>query len=186
MAKSSALSMLSVINAVLDFSTMEAGKLELEMISFSLRSSIGTMLKSLGMRADQKGIELTADIPAVVPDHVIGDPMRLQQILTNLIDNAIKFTKSGDVMLRVEVESETDARHCLHFDAFTQADSISTHAYGGSGLGLAIASHLVHKMGGRIWLDSIVGKGTTFHFTVQLAVQQTPRTRGSARQFQHA
>ena len=192
MAKSSALSLLGLINDILDFSKIEAGKLDLEAISFSLRSCIGSMLKPLGVRADKKGIELTADISAMVPDHVIGDPMRLRQILNNLIDNAIKFTERGDVMLRVAVESETDGRHYLHFsvadtgmgiptekqalifDAFTQADGTTTRTYGGTGLGLAIASQLVQQMGGRIWLESTVGEGTTFHFTAQLAVRQTP------------
>jgi signal transduction histidine kinase/CheY-like chemotaxis protein len=192
MAKSSALSLLGLINDILDFSKIEAGKLELEVIGFSLRSCIGSMLKPFGVRADNRGIELTADIPAVVPDHVIGDPMRLRQILNNLIDNALKFTKSGDVMLRVTVESAQDAEHCLHFsvadtgigippakqalifDAFTQADGTTTRTYGGTGLGLAIASQLVGKMGGRIWVESTVGEGTTFHFTIRVAVCQTP------------
>ena len=192
MAKSSALSLLGLINDILDFSKIEAGKLELEAISFSLRDCIGTMLKPLGMRADQKGLELTADIPAGVPDHLIGDPMRLRQILMNLTDNAIKFTEKGDVMLRVAVESATDAEHCLHFsiadtgigipaskqalifDAFAQADGTTTRTYGGTGLGLAIASQLVRQMGGRIWVESTVGEGTTFHFTARLPVRHTP------------
>jgi signal transduction histidine kinase len=115
MAKSSAYALLGLINDILDFSKIEAGKLELEAISFSLRDCIGAMLKPLGMRADQKGLELTADIPAKVPDHLVGDPMRLRQILINLIDNAIKFTESGDVMLRVAVESASDDKFCLQF-----------------------------------------------------------------------
>ena len=192
LAKSSALSLLGLINDILDFSKIEAGKLELEAISFSLRSCVGAMVKSLGIRADQKGIELTADIPAMVPDHVIGDPMRLRQILSNLTDNAIKFTERGDVMLRVAVESATESGRCLHFsiadtgigipaekqalifDAFAQADGTTTRTYGGTGLGLAIATQLVQQMGGRIWVESTVGKGTTFHFTAQLAVRETP------------
>jgi len=192
MAKSSALSLLRLINDILDFSKIEAGKLELEAIGFSLRSCLGAMLKSHGIAADQKGLELTADIPAVVPDHVIGDPMRLRQILSNLTDNAIKFTQRGDVMLRVAVEPATDAGHCFHFsiadtgigippekqslifDAFAQADGTTTRIHGGTGLGLAIASQLARQMGGRIWVESTVGVGTTFHFTAQLGVQQTP------------
>jgi PAS domain S-box-containing protein len=166
MAKSSALSLLALINDILDFSKIEAGKLELEAISFSLRDCIGTMLKPLGLRADQKGLELTADIPAEVPDHVIGDPTRLRQILINLTDNAIKFTQRGDVMLRVAVESATADEHGLHFsvsdtgmgippekqalifEAFAQADGTTTRTHGGTGLGLAIASQLVRHMGG--------------------------------------
>jgi signal transduction histidine kinase len=115
MAKSSAHALLGLINDILDFSKIEAGKLELEAISFSLRDCIGIMLKPLGMRADQKGLELTADILAEVPDHLIGDPLRLRQILINLTDNAIKFTERGDVILRVAVESATDKERCLHF-----------------------------------------------------------------------
>ena len=188
MAKSSALSLLSLINDILDFSKIEAGKLELEAISFSLRECIGTMLKPLGIRADQKGIELTADLPAEVPDHLIGDSMRLRQILLNLTDNAIKFTARGDVMLRVAVDSTTDEAHCLHFtvtdtgigipqekqalifEAFAQADGTTTRLHGGTGLGLAIASQLVRQMGGRIWVESTAGQGTTFHFTALLPV----------------
>jgi signal transduction histidine kinase/CheY-like chemotaxis protein len=191
MAKSSALSLLVLINDILDFSKIEAGKLELEAISFSLRGCLGAMLKPLGLRADQKGLELTADIPATVPDHVIGDPMRLRQILINLIDNAIKFTASGDVMLRVAVESANDLEHCLHFsvsdsgigipaekqalifEAFSQADGTTTRTYGGTGLGLAIATQLVRQMRGRIWVESIVGEGTTFHFTAQMPIRLT-------------
>ena len=192
MAKSSALSLLGLINDILDFSKIEAGKLELEAISFSLRHCLGSILKPLGVRADQKGLELTADIAAVVPDHLIGDPMRLRQILINLTDNAIKFTERGDVTLGVTVESATDDEHCLHFtiadtgvgipeekralifEAFAQADGTTTRTYGGTGLGLSIASQLVQHMGGRIWVESTVGKGTTFHFTVRMPVRHTP------------
>ena len=192
MAKSSALSLLGLINDILDFSKIEAGKLELEAISFSLRHCLGSMLKPLGVRADQKGLELTADIAAVVPDHLIGDPMRLRQILINLTDNAIKFTERGDVTLGVTVESARDDLHCLHFtiadtgvgipeekrvlifEAFAQADGTTTRTYGGTGLGLSIASQLVQHMGGRIWVESTLGKGTTFHFTVRMPVRHTP------------
>jgi signal transduction histidine kinase/CheY-like chemotaxis protein/HPt (histidine-containing phosphotransfer) domain-containing protein len=192
MAKSSALSLLGLINDILDFSKIEAGKLELEAISFSLRDCLGSMLKPLGIRADQKGLELTADISSVVPDHLIGDPMRLRQILTNLTDNAIKFTERGDVVLSVTVDSETGDEHCLHFsitdtgvgipakkqksifEAFEQADGTTTRTYGGTGLGLSIASQLVRHMGGKIWVESTVGEGTTFHFTVQMPVRHTP------------
>jgi PAS domain S-box-containing protein len=192
MAKSSAYALLGLINDILDFSKIEAGKLELEAISFSLRDCIGAMLKPLGMRADQKGLELTADIPAKVPDHLVGDPMRLRQILINLIDNAIKFTESGDVMLHVAVESASDDKFCLQFsisdtgsgiptakqarifEAFTQADGSTTRTHGGTGLGLGIASQLVGQMGGRIWVESTVDAGTTFHFTVRLPVRYTP------------
>ena len=192
MAKSSAHSLLGLINDILDFSKIEAGRMELEEISFSLRHCLGTMLKPLGLRADQKGLELTADIPFEVPDHVIGDPMRLRQILINLTDNAIKFTERGDVMIRVRVDSATDAAHCFHFsvtdtgigipvekqglifEAFKQADGSTTRTYGGTGLGLAIAGQLVTHMGGRVWVESAPGQGTTFHFTVPMPVRATP------------
>jgi signal transduction histidine kinase len=192
MAKSSALSLLGLVNDILDFSKIEAGKIELEAISFSLRDCLAAMLKPLGIRADKKGLELTANIAAVVPDDVIGDPMRLRQILINLTDNAIKFTPRGDVTVGVTVESVTDDEHCLHFtitdtgigipeekrtvifEAFAQADGTTTRTYGGTGLGLSIASQLVRQMGGSIWVESTVGEGTTFHFTVRLPVLRTP------------
>ena len=192
MARTSATTLLGLINDILDFSKIEAGKLELEAIAFNLRDCIGTMLKPLGIRADQKGLELTADIAADVPYQVIGDPMRLRQILINLTDNAIKFTRQGDVMLRVAVESTSEEEHCLHFsvtdtgigipaekqalifEAFAQADGTTTRTYGGTGLGLAIASRLVEQMRGRIWVESIPGDGTTFHFAARFAAGKAP------------
>jgi two-component system sensor histidine kinase/response regulator len=205
MVRTSARALLGLINDILDFSKIEAGKLELEATTFSLRDCIGTMLKPLGMRAEQKGLELTADILANVPDTLIGDPMRLRQILINLADNAIKFTKRGDVMLRVAVESGAEDEHYLRFsvtdtgigipaakqalifEAFAQADASTTRTYGGTGLGLSISSQLVRKMGGRLWVKSTVGKGTTFHFTARLPARPTspPVTRRSdSRQLQ--
>jgi two-component system, sensor histidine kinase and response regulator len=196
MARSSAYALLGLLNDILDFSKIEAGKLELEATSFSLRACVGGMLKALGTSADQKGLELTADIPATVPDHLIGDPMRMRQILINLVDNAIKFTERGDVMLRVEVESVTVKSQCLHFsvsdtgvgilpakqvqifEAFTQADGSTTRTHGGTGLGLAIVAQLVGQMGGRIWVESTLYTGTTFHFTVQLPVREKPIAGG--------
>jgi two-component system sensor histidine kinase/response regulator len=192
MVKFSADSLLGLINNILDFSKIEAGKLDLEAISFSLRNCLGTLLKPLGMRADTKGLELTADIRPDVPDHLVGDPLRLRQILLNLTDNAIKFTARGDVTLRVGVEGATEAGRCLHFsitdtgigiplekqalifEAFAQADGTTTRTYGGTGLGLTIASQLVRQMGGRIWVESTPGIGTTFHFTACLPMRDTP------------
>ncbi len=192
MAKSSAHALLTLINDILDFSKIEAGKLHLETIGFGLRDCIGTMLKPLGLRASQKGLELTAYIPSEVPDHLIGDPMRLRQILINLTDNAIKFTERGDVMLSVALEAGTDHEPILHFsvtdtgigiakekqaqifEAFSQADGSTTRTHGGTGLGLAIASQLVRQMGGRIWVESTAGEGTAFHFTAQLPARDTP------------
>jgi len=192
MVKSSANSLLGLINDILDFSKIEAGKLELESIAFSLRDCIAGMLKPLGIRADQKGLELVADIPANVPDHLVGDPMRLRQILINLTANAIKFTESGEVIVSVIVETEFNGESYLRFsvadtgigipaekqeaifEAFAQADGSTTRTYGGTGLGLSIASQLIQKMRGRVWIDSKVGEGTTFHFTACFGVRDMP------------
>jgi PAS domain S-box-containing protein len=189
MVKSSAHSLLGLINDILDFSKIEAGKLELESIDFSLRDCIGALLKPLGIRADQKGLELVADIASDVPDHLVGDPMRLRQILINLTDNAVKFTERGEVVVTVTNQAVANGESHLHFsiadtgigiplekqnaifEAFAQADGSTTRTYGGTGLGLSIASCLIQKMHGRIWIESKVGEGTTFHFTARLAVQ---------------
>jgi PAS domain S-box-containing protein len=192
MVKSSAHSLLGLINDILDFSKIEAGKLELESTDFSLRDCIAGMLKPLGVRADQKGLELVADIPANVPDHLVGDPMRLRQVLINLTDNAIKFTSRGEVVVKVISQPVVNADGELHFsvtdtgigiprekqsaifEAFAQADGSTTRTYGGTGLGLSIASQLINKMCGRIWIESKVGEGTTFHFTARFGVRDTP------------
>ncbi|MDP9004573.1 MAG: response regulator, partial [Verrucomicrobiota bacterium] len=189
MVKSSAHSLLGLINDILDFSKIEAGKLELEMIDFSLRDCIGGMLKPLGIRADQKGLELAAEVFPDVPDDLVGDPTRLRQILINLTDNAIKFTAQGEVVLKVIIEAAADGARQFHFsvadtgigippekqsaifEAFAQADGSTTRTYGGTGLGLSIASQLIQKMQGRIWIESKVGEGTTFHFTARLSVR---------------
>ncbi|MEY2529426.1 MAG: two-component system, sensor histidine kinase and response regulator, partial [Verrucomicrobiota bacterium] len=190
MVKSSADSLLGLINDILDFSKIEAGMLELEAIDFSLRDCIGGVLKPLGLRADQKGLELVADIPAGVPDHFVGDSMRLRQVLINLTANAIKFTEHGEVVIKVDSQPAPDGESELHFsvvdtgigipaekqktifEAFAQADGSTTRTHGGTGLGLSIASQLIQKMRGKIWLESKVGEGTTFHFTARLSVQQ--------------
>ena len=192
MVKSSAHSLLSLINDILDFSKIEAGKLDLESIDFSLRDCIGVLLKPLSIRANQKGLELVADIPPEVPDHLVGDPMRLRQILVNLTDNAIKFTQNGEVVVRVINEPAPNGESSLHFsvsdtgigipaeeqnaifEAFAQGDGSTTRTHGGTGLGLSIASQLIRQMHGRIWIESEVGKGATFHFTARLGVRGTP------------
>jgi signal transduction histidine kinase/ActR/RegA family two-component response regulator len=188
MVKSSARSLLGLINDILDFSKIEAGKLELESIDFSLRHCIGGLLKPLGIRADQKGLELVADISPDVPDNLVGDPLRLRQILMNLTENAIKFTERGQVVVKVIRQPASRGQSQLHFSisdtgigipaekqsaiflAFEQADGSTTRTYGGTGLGLSIASQLIHKMQGRIWIESKVGEGTTFHFTARFGV----------------
>jgi two-component system sensor histidine kinase/response regulator len=207
LVKKSADSLLAVINDILDFSKVEAGRLELDTIAFSLRDHLGDTLNTLAPRAYQKGLELAGHVAADVPDTVLGDPVRLGQILVNLVGNALKFTERGEVVVSVEREAQSAERQdyvteyqpdsaprsalcALHFtvrdtgigvppdkrelifDPFTQADGSTTRQYGGTGLGLAIARRLVEMMGGRIWIDSEPGKGSTFHFTVRLGVQK--------------
>ena len=185
--RSSAESMMTVINDILDFSKIEAKKLELESIDFDLRDCVGEAARTLALGAQQKGLELACDIASAVPATVCGDPIRLRQILLNLIGNAIKFTTQGEVIVRVEPKPAAGPEVDLHFqvidtgigispekqtkifDAFTQADGSSTRNYGGTGLGLTISSRLVEMMNGRIWVESEQGKGSNFHFTVRLA-----------------
>jgi len=183
MVKTSADSLLVLINDILDFSKIEAGKLELEMIDFLLTESLGETLKLMALRAHQKGLELAWRVAPEVPDRLKGDVGRLRQVLINLLGNAIKFTERGEVVLEVEKEAEDANGVLLHFrvrdtgigipkekqqlvfEAFTQADSSATRKYGGTGLGLAITSRLVELIGGKIWVESEPGKGSTFHFT---------------------
>ncbi len=182
MALSSAQSLLVVINDVLDFSKIEAGKLELDSIEFNLRDSLEQTVKSFVPRARDKGLNFDSEVHPAVPAAVCGDPLRLRQIVTNLLGNALKFTDTGGVVLRVEVESRENGRVRLHFsvsdtgigipaekqrsifDAFAQADSSMTRKFGGTGLGLSISTRLVQLMGGRIWLESTPGQGAVFHF----------------------
>ncbi|MFO0864755.1 MAG: PAS domain S-box protein [Gemmataceae bacterium] len=182
-------SLLTVINDILDFSKIEAGKLDMEAIDFELRSVIGTTSKTLSVRAYEKGLELAYHVLQEVPDGLVGDPGRLRQVLVNLIGNAIKFTERGEVVVRVErVESDNSdvilkfsvadtgigiphEKQRLIFEAFSQADGSVTRKYGGTGLGLAISSHLVERMGGRIWVESDSGKGSTFCFTARFGAQ---------------
>jgi two-component system, sensor histidine kinase and response regulator len=190
LAKVSADSLLSLINDVLDYSKIEAGKLEIDAINFSLGDSLGDTMKTLSLRAHQKGLELAFEIEPSVPDALVGDPGRLRQIIINLVGNGIKFTEQGEVVVYVKTESRTHDRAELHFtvadtgigvpaekqisifQAFNQADGSMTRKYGGTGLGLTISSRLVGLMGGRIWVESEPGKGSRFHFTVAFALQQ--------------
>jgi len=182
--KLSAEALLTIVNDVLDFSKIEAGKLDLEEIDFSLRDSLSETLGVLGIRADEKKLELACDIDESVPDMLSGDPGRLRQIVMNLVGNAIKFTARGEVVVQVLKESHQDDGITLHlvvtdtgigiaeskqasvFQAFAQADGSTTRKYGGTGLGLTISRQLVEMMGGRIWVESSVGKGSAFHFTI--------------------
>ena len=181
-------SLLKVINDILDFSKVEAGRVELESITFGLRDCVGGLLRPLAMRADHKHLELVADISPAVPDHLIGDPMRLRQILNNFVDNAIKFTAHGEVVLRVRAEPAAGETVDLHFsivdtgigipankqktifEPFAQVDNTTTRNYGGTGLGLAIATQLIEQMCGRFWVESQSGEGSTFHFAIPFRV----------------
>ena len=184
LVKASGASLLTLIDDILDFSKVEAGKLTLEVIPFNLNDCLTTTLKLLGARAHQKGLELAWSIGADVPTDLMGDPSRLRQIITNLIGNAIKFTERGEVVLTVVAQTQTDRDVCLRFSVsdsgvgvpaerqeaifkpFVQADGSTTRKYGGTGLGLAISVNLVALLRGRIWLESEAGTGSTFHFTV--------------------
>jgi two-component system, sensor histidine kinase and response regulator len=186
--KMSADSLLNVINDILDYSKIEAGKVDLEAVDFNLRDCAENVLKTFAARADEGGLELLCEIAPEVPEIVEGDPGRLRQILLNLVSNAIKFTHHGEVVLKLELESkEYDARiirftvtdtgigiseekRAVIFSPFTQADTSTTRKYGGTGLGLTISARLAGMMGGRIWLESEIGKGTQFHFTARLKV----------------
>ena len=186
--KVSADSLLTVINDILDFSKIEAGRIDLEAIDFNLRDRLEATLKTLALRADEKGLELLCEIGPEVPEVVNGDCSRLCQVVVNLVGNAIKFTSEGEVALHVQTDAQ-DGSHCiLHFtvsdtgigippekqkivfEPFTQADTSTTRRYGGTGLGLTISTRLVGVMGGKIWLDSEVARGTQFHFTARVGI----------------
>jgi len=184
--KVSADGLLGVINDILDFSKIEAGRVDLEEIDFNLRETLESTLKTLALRADEKGLELLCDIASDIPEMLKGDPSRLRQIVINLVGNAIKFTQQGEVGLKVSTEtSDGEARSLLFavsdtgigipaekqkliFDPFAQADTSTTREYGGTGLGLTISARLVGMMGGKIWLESEPGKGSSFFFTAKL------------------
>jgi two-component system, sensor histidine kinase and response regulator len=201
LVKASADSLLTILNDILDFSKIEAGKLALESVPFALRENLGTTLKTLALRAHQKGLELASHVHSDVPDILVGDPGRLRQIVVNLVGNAIKFTDQGEVLVEVRRHQEATPytskpednqemvlhvsvrdtgigipveKHHLIFEPFTQADGSTTRKHGGSGLGLAIASHLVELMGGRLWVESTVDQGSTFHFTAKFDVLRRP------------
>jgi two-component system, sensor histidine kinase and response regulator len=181
----SADALLRLLNDILDFSKIEARRLDLEAIEFQLRDTLGNTLQALALAAAEKGLELAYHVPEEVPDALVGDPGRLRQVLVNLVGNALKFTEQGEVVVKVEKEAESATEVELHievrdtgpgipadqheaiFDAFRQADSSTTRRHGGTGLGLAISSQIVGLMGGRMWVDSELGRGSTFHFTAR-------------------
>ncbi len=199
MARSSADALLRILDDILDFSKIESGKLDFETIDFNLRDAVSDTLDVLSLRAEQKGLELICNFNSEVPDFVAGDPGRLRQVITNLAGNAIKFTERGEVVVEVDPEDRTNEVVTLHFAIrdtgvgippdrqkvifapFQQADGSVTRRYGGTGLGLAISAQLVDIMGGRIWVESEPGKGSTFHFTARFKVISGHAKRASGR-----
>ena len=190
MIRSSADSLLGIINDILDFSRIEAGKLDLDLADFALPDMLEPALKTLAIRAHQKGLELNCHLPPELPRYVVGDAARLRQIVINLVGNAIKFTERGEVTLGVGQESDDNGRPWLHFrvqdtgigipsekqkaifEPFSQADGSIARRYGGTGLGLTISRRLADAMGGRFWLESAPGQGSTFHFSIPFLAGQ--------------
>jgi PAS domain S-box-containing protein len=188
LVESSADSLLDLINHILDFSKIEAGKFELEATPFVLEDVVEEALRPLAIQAYRKGLELACGLDPAIPSPLVGDPVRLKQLVVNLVENAIKFTERGEVVVRAWVESQKETDLALHiavadtgvgipadkiekvFEAFTQADGSLSRRFEGAGLGLAICSELVRMMGGSIWVDSGPGRGSTFHATVRLSL----------------
>jgi nitrogen-specific signal transduction histidine kinase len=188
--KSSAYSLLSIINNILDFSKIEAGRLEFEKTPFSFRQFMEESMKIMGMKSHEKGIELAYRIAPGTPNRILGDPVRLRQVLLNLVDNAIKFTDKGEVIVYVATQSQTDYEVVLHisvvdtgigipkdrqrsiFGAYNQGDPSTLRQYGGTGLGLAVSAQLVDLMGGNIKLKSQPYQGSRFRFTACFIIQQ--------------
>lgn len=189
-AKISAESLMALLNDILDLSKIESGRLELNPSRYSLRECVRAAAAILAINAEQKGLKFTFDVGPDVPDDLIGDPLRLRQVLLNLLNNAIKFTTAGAIEMRSTLYDRRDETVTVHFsvrdtgvgipsdkldlifEAFSQADSTISRRFGGTGLGLAISSRLVGLMGGQLWVESEVGRGSTFHFT---AVFEHPR-----------
>jgi signal transduction histidine kinase/DNA-binding response OmpR family regulator len=184
----SAESLLTILNDILDFSKIEVGKLSLDLLEFNVRDHLGQAMKTLAARAYEKNLELAYFVPPEIPECVVGDPVRLRQVILNLVGNAIKFTEQGEVVLRVAIESRDENGFTLHyslrdtgigippekqkliFEPFSQADASTTRKYGGTGLGLTISARLIEMMGGKLWVESRPGGGSTFHFTAQFAL----------------
>jgi PAS domain S-box-containing protein len=192
LVKSSADSLLHIINDILDFSKIEAGKLELEETDFRIRDLFRDTLKTLAQRTDAKMLELCARVSPKIPMVLIGDPTRLRQLILNLVGNAIKFTENGNIVVNAELESRSADEVRLHvsvadtgmgipldkqqviFESFAQVDGSTTRRFGGTGLGLTISRQLVELMGGRMWVESELGKGSKFHFTCNFHVGAMP------------
>jgi signal transduction histidine kinase/CheY-like chemotaxis protein len=188
MVKSSADALLGILNDILDFSKIESRKLELEAVPFNFRDLVADTVRPLAVRAHEKRLEIMTDISPEIPTTLVGDPGRLRQVLANLVGNAIKFTSEGHVLVAIDPEAITEAEAALLFqvmdtgigippekqemvfEPFRQADGSTTRHFGGTGLGLSISQKLVAMMGGRIWVDSLPGQGSTFHFTARFKV----------------
>ncbi|GEC95507.1 hypothetical protein ZRA01_15800 [Zoogloea ramigera] len=184
--------LLGIINDILDFSKIEAGKLVMESIDFRLEDVMDNLANLITLKTEEKGLELLFDVKADLPTALVGDPLRLGQVLINLGNNAAKFTEKGEVVIGVEVVSQDEHGAELHFwvkdtgigmsrdqttqlfEAFNQADASTTRRYGGTGLGLAISKNLVEMMGGQLWVESDLGRGSTFHFRARFGVQKNP------------
>ena len=197
--KTSANALLSLVNDLLDFAKIEARKLHLEHVSFDLRDAIEDAIRVLAVRAHEKQLELACHVDPQVPQRLMGDPLRLRQVLVNLVGNAVKFTDAGEVVLRISQRAFEAGTAELHFairdtgigiprdkqehifGAFAQADSSTTRRFGGTGLGLAISAEIVALMGGRIWVESTPGAGSTFHFSAQFEVTTQPLPRAEQR-----
>ena len=185
--------LLGIINDILDFSKIEAGKLSLEQVDFSLDEVMESLASLISIKSTGKGLDLLFDIPPDIPTALVGDPLRLGQILVNLSNNAIKFTERGEIVVGCSLREETESAALLHFtvrdtgigmtaeqcgrlfQSFSQADSSTTRKYGGTGLGLAISKNLTDLMGGHMWVDSRPGSGSTFHFEVRFGIQSRKR-----------
>ncbi len=195
LVKSSAEALLVILNDILDYSKIEADKMMLDPVAFNLSEMVGDAMKSMAVTAHKKGLELAVDIGPEVPQELVGDSSRLRQVLLNLVGNSIKFSKSGEIELRVDVQEAQKQEAVLMFsvrdtgigiapetlsklfEPFEQADSSTTRHYGGTGLGLAISKRIVQLMGGTIWVESAPGAGATFYFTVRLGVAVVGRSQ---------
>ncbi|MCM2369090.1 response regulator [Aporhodopirellula aestuarii] len=198
LVQQSADSLLRLLNDILDFSKIEAGRLELEHIDFELRDCIGNAIKLFTLKADDKGIELAGRIDPTIPNRLVGDPGRLRQIIVNFVGNAMKFTERGEIVVDVNPEELSPDLAVLHisvrdtgigipaekqqlvFQAFSQVDTSTTRRFGGTGLGLTISARLIEMMGGRVWLESELGVGSTFHFIIHLGVSEDQTIRRRA------
>jgi two-component system, sensor histidine kinase and response regulator len=187
--------LLGIINDILDFSKIEAGKMTMETIEFRLEDVMENLANLVGLKADDKSLELLFNVAEQVPTALMGDPLRLGQILINLGNNAVKFTSNGEVVVGVDVVAQDADGAELHFwvkdsgigmspeqcakmfQSFSQADASTTRKYGGTGLGLAISKNLVEMMQGRIWVESALNKGSCFHFVARFGLQQSPQPR---------